>query len=122
MASPVTSRGRLISTLGGLIVSNVGPCESYKRLRRRYFALWFQFAGVLLIGFLVGLTLPQPFVGVAFSICAIVSPVLFVSATVTWFRLLRWPCPRCSKSFVCGGLSTWPTDHCKHCGLSIDTA
>src|SRR5262249_47575089 len=34
-------------------------------------------------------------------------------------KIMSWPCPRCAKPFVYSFWNSWPTSHCKHCGLEF---
>jgi len=92
----------------------------YARLRRR----WWRFF-LLAIGFAV-LGAPVFFVDRAEGYVrwlAVVGNVLsggfVIAACVSWFALLKWPCPRCGKRFILGVNDSLPTDECKHCGLNL---
>ena len=101
-----------------------GPCEPYLRLRRRYFLLFFSFPALLgVISLLANYAkpyLPGPVYGVAMIAGGIALVTIWVKALVTWFRILRWPCPLCGKSFVFAWWSTIPTNYCQHCGFRAD--
>lgn len=101
-------------------MTHANQCEPYIQLRARYVRAWIRMIGSSLLAMLCLLIPSESIKGTVFVVCITVFVASWVQALVSWFRILRWPCPRCGKSFVWGGLSTWPTDHCKHCQLSVN--
>lgn len=94
--------------------------ETYVRLRRLFFSLLpCGFAAIAMGGF--GSFLLPASVGFILGFVGVVAFVMvWITSAITWIRILLWPCPRCSKSFVFSWWSTWPTDQCKNCGLRIN--
>jgi hypothetical protein len=98
--------------------------ESYLRMRSRYFSLTIGAAAAVMSAVL-SVRIPYyhyPLSGIIAVIFGALFGVLCIWSMLTWFQILRWPCPRCGKSFVFACWSTWPTNQCKHCGLSVHRA
>ena len=53
--------------------------------------------------------------------CVLAGFVCWALGLAAWLKLLAWRCPRCRKRFTVGGLSSGPTNRCKHCGVLVGT-
>lgn len=100
--------------------ATIYDCSSYLVLRRRYWSSVILGMTLGLGAFVVTSLVPwAPVVGPVTFLGFIPCVGFLVKAAITWVRILRWPCPRCSKSFVLAWYSSWPANQCKHCGLSM---
>jgi hypothetical protein len=95
--------------------------EEYRRLRATSSRSWIGLALVLAGGILT-IIFEQVLSSLAARVIPVIVAVIFVSAFAgihhSEWKLLRWPCPRCGKSFRGFWGTPWMPKRCRYCGLA----
>jgi hypothetical protein len=56
-------------------------------------------------------------IGIEFNPMSVLGPLWLVAVAISRIRLLRWPCPRCAKTYLGSfWVNEW-ADHCAYCKL-----
>jgi hypothetical protein len=97
----------------------------YRRLRKTYWKMLLYCFLLILIPIGIG-RLGLLKCGLHINLSILICIVVIIGGSLffylrAWFRLLRWPCPRCRKPFAFSWFKGgWPTNTCKHCGIDIE--
>jgi hypothetical protein len=92
----------------------------YRRLRVRWWLTCAGMAGGVLLIVVAPLLVSPPRARDAGFAGLLMCAAAWTLHLLAFFMLVNARCPRCQGRFAVSGLNCWPTNTCKHCGLSLD--